>query len=45
MVSLHELRDLPSEGDYFLLFKDLLEIIRDASIKYKFFFRTLHKDL
>jgi hypothetical protein len=35
MTSLHELRELPNEGDYFLSFDDLLEVIRDASIKYK----------
>jgi hypothetical protein len=44
MASLHELRYLPSEGEYFLSFEDLLEVIRDASVKYKFSFKTLHKD-
>jgi hypothetical protein len=44
MAPLHELRELPKEGDYFLSFDDLLEVIRDASIKYKFSFRTPHKD-
>ena len=36
MASLHELRDMPVEGDYFLSFNDLLEVIRDASVKHKF---------
>jgi hypothetical protein len=36
MASLHELRDLPSARDYFLLFDDLLEVVRDASIKYTY---------
>jgi hypothetical protein len=31
MASLHELRDMPKEGDYFLSFDDLLKVIRDAS--------------
>ena len=44
MTSLHELRELPNEGDYFLSFDDLLKVIRNASIKYKFSFRTLYKD-
>jgi hypothetical protein len=44
MASLHELRDMPKEGDYFLSFNDLLEVIRDASIKHKFSFKTPHKD-
>jgi hypothetical protein len=35
MASLHELRELPNEGDYILSFDDLLEVIRDASIKNK----------
>ena len=33
MASLHELRELPLEGDFFLSFDDLLEVIRDASVK------------
>jgi hypothetical protein len=45
MASLHELRELPNEGDYFLSFEDLLEVIRDASIKHKFSFRVPHKDI
>ena len=45
MASLYELRELPIEGDYFLSFDDLLEVIRNASIKHKFSFRTLYKDL
>ena len=44
MASLHELRELLKEGDYFLSFEDLLEVIRDTSVKYKFSFRTPHKD-
>ena len=45
MASLYELRELPIEGDYFLSFDDLLEVIRDASVKQKFSFKTPHKDL
>ncbi len=44
MASLHELRDLPAIGDYFLSYEDLLEVIRDASVKHKFAFRVPHKD-
>jgi hypothetical protein len=44
MVSLHKLRELPKEGEYFLSFKDLLEVIHDASVKHKFSFRIPHKD-
>ena len=44
MASLHELCELPNESDYFLSFDDLLEVIRDVSIKYKFSFKTPHKD-
>jgi len=44
MASLHELRELPLEGDFFLSFDDLLEVIRDASIKHKFSFKNPHKD-
>src|SRR6266487_1414948 len=44
MTSLHELRELPIEGDYFLSFEDLLKVVRDVSIKYKFSFRVPHKD-
>ena len=44
MASLYELRDLPIEGDYFLSFDDLLETIRDVSVKHKFGFRIPHKD-
>ena len=43
MSSLHELRDLPNEGDYFLSFDDLLEAVRDASVKSKFSFKLPHK--
>jgi len=39
MASLHELRELPINGDYFLSFDDLFEAIRDASVKHKFSFR------
>ena len=44
MASLHELRELPVQRDYFISFDDLLKIIRDASIKHKFSFKTPHKD-
>jgi hypothetical protein len=44
MTSLHELRELPKEGDFFLLFDDLLEVIRDVSIKHKFSFKNPYKD-
>jgi hypothetical protein len=44
MASLHELRDMPKEEDYFLSFNDLLEVIYDASVKHKFSFKTLYKD-
>jgi hypothetical protein len=44
MASLHELCDIPNEGDYFLSFDDLLEVIRDASVKHKFSFKAPHKD-
>ena len=44
MASLYKLRDLPKEGDYFLLFDDFFKVIRDAFIKYKFSFKTLYKD-
>jgi hypothetical protein len=43
MASLHELRDLLKEGDKFPSFDDVLEVIRDASIKHKFSFKTLIK--
>jgi hypothetical protein len=45
MLSLHELRDMLVEGDYFLTFDDLLEVIRDASVKHKFSFKVLHRDI
>jgi hypothetical protein len=44
MAFLYELCNMPVKGDYFLSFNDLLEVIRDASIKYKFSFKVLHKD-
>ncbi len=44
MASLHELRELPNEGDYFLSFKALLKAIRDVSVKHKFSFKTPYKD-
>jgi len=44
MASLHELCELPLEGDFFLSFDDLPEVIRDASIKHKFSFKNPHKD-
>jgi hypothetical protein len=45
MASLYELCDLPKKGDYFLLFNDLLKVIRDVSVKHKFSFKTSHKDI
>jgi hypothetical protein len=42
--SLHELRDIPVKGDYFLTFNDLLKVIRDASVKHKFSFKVPHRD-
>jgi hypothetical protein len=45
MASLYELRDLPAIGDYFLSYKDLLEVIQDVSVKHKFAFRVPYKDL
>jgi hypothetical protein len=44
MASLYKLCNIPKEGDYFLSFNNLLKVIRDASVKYKFFFKTLYKD-
>lgn len=44
MSSLHELRELPQEGEYFLSFADLLEVIREDSVKHKYNFRTPHKN-
>jgi hypothetical protein len=44
MSSLHELCDMLVEGDYFLTFDDLLEVIRDASVKPKFSFKVPHRD-
>jgi hypothetical protein len=41
----YKLRNMPVEGDYFLTFKALLKVIRDASIKHKFFFKVLYKDI
>jgi hypothetical protein len=32
MASLHKLRNMPKEGDYFLSFDDLLKVICDASL-------------
>ena len=45
MASLHELRELPLEGDFFLSFDDLLEVIRDASIKHKFSFKNCQLEI
>ena len=45
IASLYKLHELLIEGDYFLSFNDLLEVIRDTSIKHKFSFKTLYKDL
>ena len=44
MASLHELRELPVQGDYFLSFDNLLGAIRDASVKHKFSFKTPYRD-
>jgi hypothetical protein len=44
MASLHELRDMPIKGDYLLSFDDLLEVIRDTSVKHKFSSTSLTKD-
>ena len=44
MTSLHELRELLKEGDFFLLFDNLLKVIRDVSIKHKFRFKNPYKD-
>jgi hypothetical protein len=44
MASLHDLREPPKKGEYFLSFDDLLEVVRDALVKYKFGFRIPHKD-
>jgi len=41
---LYKLRKLPIIGDYFLLFNNLLKVIRNAFIKHKFSFKVLHKD-
>jgi hypothetical protein len=43
MASLYKLRELLAKGDYFLSFDDLLKVVRDASIKYKFSFKIPHK--
>jgi hypothetical protein len=45
MASLYKLRDLPAIGDYFLSYEDLLKVIQDISVKYKFAFRVPYKDL
>ncbi len=45
MASLYELCELPIKRDYFLSFKDLLKVVRDISIKYKFSFQVPYKDL
>ena len=44
IASLYKLCELPNKGNYFLSFEDLLKVIRDASIKYKFSFKTPYKD-
>ena len=44
MASLHELRELPLEGDFFLSFDDLLEVICDASVRHKFSIKNSYKD-
>jgi hypothetical protein len=35
---------MPKEGDYFISFNNLLKVIYNAFIKYKFLFKTLYKD-
>ena len=45
IASLHKLCNMPIEGDYFLSFNDLLKVIRDAFVKYKFSFKILYKDM
>jgi hypothetical protein len=44
MSSLLELCELPFIGDYFVSFDDLIEVIRNVFIKYKFSFKLLYKD-
>jgi len=44
MALLYELCELLKEGDYFFLFNNLFEVIRDVFIKYKFSFKLLYKD-
>jgi hypothetical protein len=36
---------MPIKGDYFLTFKDLLKVIRNASVRHKFSFKVLYKDI
>jgi hypothetical protein len=45
IASLYKLRDISIEGDYFLTFDDLLKVIYDASVKYKFSFKVLYRDI
>ena len=45
IASLYKLYDMSIEGDYFLSFNDLLKVIRDAFVKYKFSFKILYKDM
>jgi hypothetical protein len=42
---LHKLCELLIKSDYFLSFNDFFKVIRDASVKHKFSFKTLYKDL
>jgi hypothetical protein len=44
MASLYEFGELLVKGDYILPFDNLLEVVRDASIKYKFSFKILYKN-
>ena len=44
MASLYEFGELLVKGDYILPFDNLLEVVRDASIKYKFSFKIPHKN-
>ena len=43
-MSIYKLYKLPKEGNFFLLFDNLLKVIREASIKHKFSFKNPYKD-
>jgi hypothetical protein len=45
MAFLYELCNMPIESDYFLSFNNLLKVIYNAFIKYKFSFKILYKDV